>query len=139
METRKIPHLGLLCYQKPGAPTKWHLPVCAESLQARFDRLRPNHPDNWETVDWDGVKTICYRLTSAELRSYRPIRFTSAYKKLADSLGPLVVKEFWPNLWTRFNNIRAHNQNTWEQHHGGYRFARFDRGPSLRACASLSL
>lgn len=139
METRKIPHLGLLCYQKPKSPTKWHLPVCAESLRARFDRLRPTHSDNWETVDWDGVPTICYRFTSRELRAYKSVKFTSAYKKFSHSLGPLVAKEFWPDLWMRFTNIQAHNLNTWEKFHGGYRVRRFDRGPSLRACASLSL
>ena len=138
-QVRKIPHLGLELYSRPKSLNKWHLPVCAASLRPKLDRLRPNHPGNWEEVDFDGCPTLCYVFTGKFLKSLRPLQFHSVWCRFADALGPGPAKEFYPQLWIRYNNGRARARNEWEAHHGGIRRDAFDRGMSVRAAASMSI
>jgi len=140
-DIRKVPHLGLEVYRHPKCANKWHFPVCAATPaeKARLSGLRPNHPTAWEEVDLDGCPTLCYVLTGKELKAWRRTPFTSVWAQFEDRLGKGPAKHYFPDLWLRHNNIKAHNRNTWEAHHGGLRGDRFDRGPSLRAVASLSL
>ena len=140
-QLRRIKALGLEVYPKPGCPSKWLLPVCAATPGARerLARLLPNHPDNWEEADIDTVPTICYRLTGKQLKAWRGWPFKTVWPQLVDRLGNGPAKAFWPDMWLRYNNGTALARNTWERHHGGYRRDSFDRGPSLRACASRSL
>lgn len=140
-ELRRIRALGLEVYPKPGCPSKWLLPVCAASPKTwdRVRELKPNHPDNWEEVEIDTVPTICYRLTGKQLRAWRGWPFKTVWPQLVDRVGQGPAKAFWPSLWLRYHNGAARARNTWEEHHGGYRTDRFDRGMSVRAAAPMSI
>lgn len=132
-------HFGLVLYPKPGAQNKWLLPVCGSQIKDRLQRLAPCNPGNWEDVDLDGCQTMCYRMRTRQIRDLNRRPFKGAYLEFAGTLGFNVVKEFFPDAWLRFNNSTARARNRWELHHGGIRHERFDRGPSIRAAARLSI
>lgn len=137
----RIKALGLECYPKLGSPSKWLLPVCAATpaARARLKTLRPNNPGNWEEAEIDTVPTICYRLTGKQLKAWKGWPFKTVWPQFADRLGEGPAKAFWPEMWLRHNNGTARARNTWERHHGGYRFDSFNRGMSVRAAAPMSI
>jgi hypothetical protein len=135
----RLLQLGLLLYPKPGARNLWVLPVCDARLRPRLERLDPANPSCWEDVDLDGVPTTCYRMRRRQISHINKGTFLTSYAKFSQALGSRVVRECFPELWLRNNNIRAKARNTWEAHHGGIRADKFDRGPSVRACASMSI
>lgn len=131
--------LGLDLYPKPGAREQWLLPVCAAHLRARLDRLSPRNAPCWEESDMDGCPTVCFRMDPRQVKHINKSSFLSSYAKFANALGETVVHEFFPGLWLRNNNIRATLQNDWERRHGGIRGGRSGHGPSVRACAHMSI
>ena len=135
----RLLQLGLVLYPKPGARNLWVLPVCAARLRKRLERLSPANASCWEDVDLDGVPTTCFRMRRRQIAHINKGPFRTAYAKFANALGASVVQECFPELWLRDNNERARAKNAWEQHHGGIRADRFDRGPSVRACARMSI
>lgn len=135
----RLLHLDLLLYPKPGARNRWVLPVCAARLRGRIERLNPANPACWEDVDLDGVPTTCYRMRRRQIDHLNEGPFLLSYSRFSQALGSRVVRECFPELWMRNNNIRARARNTWEAHHGGIRADKFNRGPSVRACARMSI
>lgn len=135
----RLLQLGLLLYPKPGARNLWVLPVCSARLRGRLERLNPANPACWEDVDLDGVPTTCYRMRRKQIDHLNEGSFLLSYARFAQALGSRVVRECFQELWTRNNNIKAKARNTWEEHHGGIRACKFNRGPSVRACARMSI
>lgn len=135
----RLRRLGLLLYPKPGARGLWVLPVCAAQFRGRLERLSPANAKRWEEMDLDGVPTMCFSMGQRMLKHIDKGTFTASYARFANAVGHRVVQEFYPELWLRDHNTRAKARNTWEAHHGGIRAERFNRGPSVRACASMSI
>lgn len=131
--------LGLELYPKPGAREQWLLPVCAVQLRGRLERLSPRNGPCWEDADMDGCPTVCFRMGRRQVAHINKSSFLSSYAKFANALGETVVREFFPDQWLRNNNIRATMQNDWERSHGGIRGGRSNHGPSVRACARMSI
>lgn len=139
MSVIKIKPLDIFAYKKDGTKTKWLIPVCSSSLRRRLDELSPNHPGNWEEVDIGGCPTICYRISTGDIKKWNELRLKSVWPQFADRIGIGPAREFFNCLFVRYNNIKAMNRNRWEQSHGGIRACRFDRGMSVRKAASMSI
>ena len=137
--TLRIDKFGLELYPKPGARNYWLLPVCAAHLRPRLERLSPSNAACWEDSDMDGCPTTCFQMTLKQVRYIEHGTFRTSFAKFANALGEGVVREFFPALWLRNNNIRATMRNDWERRHGGIRGGRSNRGPSVRACARMSI
>lgn len=135
----KIRPLSLEAYPKPKCLSSWYLPVCAASLRDRLFRLNPNNLTNWEEVDIDGCPTMCYRLTGKQIRAWNSLPFHAVWPQLSDRLGSGPAKAFFGDMWLRFHNGKARARNRWEEKHGGIRADRFDRGPSIREAARMSI
>lgn len=131
--------LGLDLYPKPGVREQWLLPVCAVQLRGRLERLSPRNGSCWEDADMDGCPTVCFRMGRRQVAHINKSSFLSSYAKFANALGEGVVHVFFPDLWLRNNNIRATMRNDWERRHGGIRGGRSNHGPSVRACARMSI
>ena len=131
--------LGLDLYPKPSAREQWLLPVCAVQLRGRLERLSPRNGSCWEDADMDGCPTVCFRMGRRQVAHINKSSFLSSYAKFANALGEGVVHVFFPDLWLRNNNIRATMRNDWERRHGGIRGGRSNHGPSVRACARMSI
>ena len=131
--------LGLLLYDKPDSRNRWILPVCDARLRPRLERLSPHNASCWEDVDLDGVLTTCFRMSRRQIDHINKGAFCTSYAKFVDALGQEVVREYFPALWRHNNNIKAIARNMWEAHHGGIRGGKSCRGPSVRACAHMSI
>lgn len=137
--TLRIDKFGLELYPKPGARNHWLLPVCAAHLRPRLERLSPSNAACWEDSDMDGCPTTCFRMTLKQVRFIEHGTFRTSFAKFANALGGAVVHEFFPALWLKDHNGRVMARNTWERHNGGLRYPAFNRGPSVRACARMSI
>lgn len=138
-DVKRIRSLGLEVYLKPGTTKHWLLPVCAAELRDRLAKLRPANPGNWELADIDGCPTMCYRMTLKHADAIGAAKFRSAWGQLKMGLGEGPASEFFPALRLKYNNVKAQARNKWERLHGGLREQRFNKGPSIRAVAHLSI
>lgn len=135
----RLHSLKLELYPKPGASEQWLLPVCSTLVRDRLCRLSPRNGPCWEDADIDGCPTVCFRMGRRQVAHINKSSFLSSYAKFVNALGEGVVHEFFYPQWLRNNNIRATMQNDWERRHGGIRGGRSNHGPSVRACARMSI
>ena len=136
----RISLLGLEVYPRPTGCNKWHLPVCSLLKKEELNRTIPNHPGNWEEVDFDGCPTICYVMTGKLVKSLNKERkFTAVYERFADCLGKRTVQAFFPNLWVKYHNKMVTMRNNWECHHGGTKAPCSPRNMTIRAAARFSI
>lgn len=141
MDIIKIRALNLEAYLKPGTKNQWLLPVCADNpaMNDRLARLNRNNPGNWENTEIDGVPTVCYRMTGRQIKTWNKLSFRKVWPQFADRLGKAVAKEFYYPMWVTANNLAVRARNKWEEHHGGIKGDRFNRGMSLRSAAPMSI
>lgn len=140
MDVLTLKQAGLTVYKKPHTGNKWYLPVCSTLKKDALKRLVPNHPGNWEEVDFDGCPTICYVVTGSLVRQLNKSKlFTSFYNMFSDCLGSGPAKEYFPELWIKANNIKAMARNKWEFCHGVKTRTTSHGSMSVRAAARLSI